>query len=195
MAVAATYVASHLGNFLTEDGDFDQASFWAQRARYWVDQTADRRLGCDYLSLEFELALHHGNYERALMLGESALEVCPIYASPRFAKERLVAQVRHRLFASRAPVDERTISRLLELHDRAKCLGRHDDHMEALWGALTTVGRGAEASQLLEEYLRFSRRERRRPNYWLATQTASDPFWRTHSNATSSEWGEQVAQR
>jgi hypothetical protein len=178
MVVAATSVASHIGNHLAEDGDFEEAFAWVKHARHWVAQRADRRLGCDYLSLEFDLALHHGDYNRALTLSESALEVFPSYASPRFAKERLVTQVRHKLFASHAPIDDQTIAQLLEWHHRAKCLGRHDDHMEALWGALVTAGRGDEASRLLEEYILSSRRERRHLNYWLATRTASDPFWR-----------------
>ena len=111
------------------------------------------------------------------MLGEPVLELFPMYASPRFAKEHLVYRVRQRLIAGQAPIEESTIARLIEWHERAKCLGRHDDHMEALWGALVSAGRENEASRLLEEYVLSYRREHRRLNYWLAKRTASDPFW------------------
>jgi DNA-binding SARP family transcriptional activator len=187
MAVFAARVASRIGNFLAEDGQFDQAAVWAERARYWYARSADKRLNCDYLSLEFELAVRDGNHGRALILGESFLELFPSYASPRFAKERLVTQVRHRLIADCAPIDEPTITRLLEWHERAKRHGRHDDHMEALWGALRSAGRENEASRLLEDYVTSSRRELRRLNFWLAARTAYDPFWQRYTCGRASE--------
>jgi hypothetical protein len=187
MAVAATQVASRIGNFLAEDGDFEQAKLWAERAKYWKDRCPDQRVSCDYLSLEFDLALREGHQERALMLGESVLELFPMYATPRYAKEHLVYKVRQRLIVDHCPIEEPTIARLIEWHERAKRLGRHDDHMEALWGALVGAGRENEASGLLEEYVLSSRREHRRLNYWLARRTALDPFWQRFYGGLGSE--------
>jgi hypothetical protein len=66
---------------------------------------------------------------------------------------------------------------LLDWHDIAKRFGRHDDHMEVLWSALSEAGRRAEASSTLSEYVLHSRRESRPCIYALRMRTAADPFW------------------
>jgi hypothetical protein len=73
--------------------------------------------------------------------------------------------------------NEEMLVRLLQYHERAKRFGRHDDHMQVLWSALRAVGRAADASRLLRNYLRSERRERRACRYLLRLITIDDPEW------------------
>jgi hypothetical protein len=109
---------------------------------------------------------------------ESAPTHCPLYTSPRFSREYLVYRLRVAQHQNDAAGSFEDVECLLEWHNRAKHLGRHDDSMEVLWTALWRAGKRIEASTLLRDYLFRARRERRPFGVMLRQRMAEDPIWR-----------------
>jgi hypothetical protein len=89
----------------------------------------------------------------------------------------LINRVRYEQFASGTPASSTDLESLLACHRRGRSFGRHDDHMEVLWGALVSRDRHEEASLFLFDYLTKFRRERRPCSHFLRIRSASDPMW------------------
>ena len=101
------------------------------------------------------------------------------------AKSYLVYRLRVAQHRGDPTTASRDVECLIEWHDRAKHLGRHDDDMQVLWTAFWRVGKRAEASSLLRDYLLNARRERRPISSMLLSRTKEDPIWRAIANDAS----------
>jgi DNA-binding SARP family transcriptional activator len=177
MYEAAIRTSSRIGSIKLEDGVIESARFWSQRTSELVAQSGTQRLCTDYLTLQIDLALERGDLLFAQELIDRAPHHCPLYASPRWSREYLVYRLRVAQHRGDPTTASRDVECLMEWHNRAKHLGRHDDDMEVLWTAFWRVGKRAEASSLLRDYLLNSRRERRAISFMLLTRTREDPIW------------------
>jgi hypothetical protein len=177
MYEAAIRTSCRIGSIYCEDGEFDLARYWCERASVLIHQIGVQRLSCDYLTLQIDLALESGDLASAQRVVDSAMHVCPLYTAPRWSKEYLVYRLRVAQHDSDQPVPQGDLECLLEWHQRAKHLGRHDDNMEVIWTAFWRRGMRAEASSILRDYLCNSRRERRTVNFMLYSRTQEDPIW------------------
>jgi hypothetical protein len=188
MTDAAVRISVKMGCMHFDFGELDKAVYWCDRAAEQIERSGIKRLGADYLTLRIDLALEHGDLPTAQKLIDSAPQHFAVSSSPRARREYLVYRTlidQNRESGTTAPSD---IQRLLEWHDRAKHLGRHDDHMQVLWTALWRAGRRAEASKLMREYLLLSRREQRPANFRLQSRTKADPIWEELGRASLRGW-------
>jgi hypothetical protein len=173
---AALVIAGMLTGTLFDDGRPEEASQWAAVAREVAaklpvdDSLTEHPLGF------IDLALHMGAIESAQHMLDDFLASAPKCPGPRLKREMMVYRCRVDQLCGRGTTDK-DLDELLGFHALARRLGRHDDNVEVIWVALQERGESSKASELLEEYLRFSRRETRRCNYWLRTRTASDRAW------------------
>jgi hypothetical protein len=174
---AAVRTSVRIGCISFDVGSLDVAAYWCKRAAHVIEQSGIRRPGGDYLSLQIDLALEHGDLATAQRAIDSAPQYFPVYSSPRAMREHLVYRVNIELSRAGGAASVTDIQRLLDWHHRVKHLGRHDDHMQVLWSALWRAGRCAEASDLLREYLLTSRRERRPCSPTFCSRTAADGIW------------------
>jgi hypothetical protein len=181
----ALRVCSQLATGRLEDGDLDEARRWGATARQLASQLQCARLPGDYITSQVDLALLSGQYEAAETLLRGMPHAAPVTASPRVSKEFLVYQLRVAQMSGQCLPSEQELTALVQWHERARHHGRHDDHMEILWVALNTVQQPERASELLAEYLNFTRRELRPANYLLRMRTAADKAWGS-SNASAS---------
>jgi hypothetical protein len=177
MYEAAIRTSARIGSIKYDDGAVDLARFWGARASELVARTDAQRLSTDYLTLQIDLALARGDIRSARQLIDNARHYCPIYAAPRWSRSYLVYRLRVTQHEGESAGPTQDIECLLEWHNRAKHLGRHDDDMEVLWTALWRLGKRIEASSLLREYLFSARRERRSPSFVLRSRTREDPVW------------------
>jgi hypothetical protein len=175
---AATRTSARIGSFKYEDGAVESAQLWCERTSNLVAQTRAERLCADHITLQIDLALERGDLRSAQRLVDSAPSQCPMYKSPRYSREYLVYRLRVAQHRGDSPGSGEDVERLVEWHKRAKRLGRQDDCMQVLWTAFWSVGRRAEASSLLRDYLLNARKERRAASHMLRTRTCEDPIWR-----------------
>jgi DNA-binding SARP family transcriptional activator len=174
---AAIRIAGRLGSMLHEDGDLEGAQIWCARTTQLLATSGAQRAPTDYLTLGVDLALADGNVQLARELIGRAPRQFPMIASPKWSNAYLVYRTRVHQFETTRPLAADHLQALLTWHDAAKHLGRHDDHVEVLWTALTRAGRTEEASSLLWSYLTESRRERRPCIFALRTRASADPAW------------------
>lgn len=172
---AAVRIGVRIACISFDIGECDAARYWCERATDISEGRGISRLGEDYHSLRIDLAIERGDLPTARALIDTAQQNCSVFA--RMSREWLV----YRAFVEQSCEVNATcssdIAQLVDWHHRAKNLGRHDDHMHVLWTALWRLGRRAEASSLIREYLLIARRERRPPNCTLRSRTAEDPIW------------------
>jgi hypothetical protein len=132
----------------------------------------------DYLSGQVDLALITGDHIKAQKFLGEMQKSAPKYESRRLRNDLLLYRVRVEQICSERPISSEDLTELLRFHEIGKRFGRHDDHMDVLWVALNSVGRSAEATRLLQEYLTIHRRERRSCRYFLRMRTEHDPAWK-----------------
>jgi DNA-binding SARP family transcriptional activator len=174
---AAIRIAGRLGSMLHEDGDLKGARMWCERTAELLATSGTQRVPTDYLTLRVDLALADGNLELAREIIDCAPIQFPMHASPKWSNAYLAYRTRVERFETTAPLSTDRLQALLAWHHFAKHLGRHDDHMEVLWTALTRSDRGDEASALLWSYLTEFRRERGPCIFALRNGTSADPAW------------------
>jgi len=173
---AAVRIGVKIAGILFDLGEIEAAHHWCERTTQIAEHSDIKRLGADYVTMRIDLAIERGDVRAARELIDIAPQHFPGVSAPRACREYLV----YRTFIAHCEGQTTSASDLellLYWHDRAKHLGRHDDHMQVLWTALWEAGRCAEASQLIREYLLISRRERRPANFRLQSRTKMDPIW------------------
>ena len=169
-------VASRLASFYLDDGNITEAIQWLQRAASHTGARNIGRLPSEYLSAHADLSIVTGQLHSAADAIRTMRDVSPLHQAPRFRMELLSYTLRLAQYEGR-DAEESDVDELLAWHYRARSYGRHDDGMDSLWVALTRQGRHSVASQLLEDYLRFHRRETRPCGYFLRMRTRSDRAW------------------
>ena len=173
---AAVRIGVKIAGILFDLGEIEAAHHWCERTTQIAEHSDIKRLGADYVTMRIDLAIERGDVRAARELIDIAPQHFPGVSAPRACREYLV----YRTFIAHCEGQTTSASDLellLYWHDRAKHLGRHDDHMQVLWTALWEAGRCAEASQLIREYLLISRRERRPASFRLQSRTKMDPIW------------------
>lgn len=178
----ALHLASQLATFLFEDGQLESARDWGRRAMELDATHHFQTHPMDFLCSQASLAMWAGESQEALRLIDLMPVLSPKSRSGLTENAAFVFRLTHKQMCLNKPLDETELERLLESHAMLKTFGKHDYHVETLWTALSEAGRGPEAHALLTEYLTFSRRERRRPNYSLRVRTDADSHWR-HAGA------------
>ena len=177
MLGAAIRIAGRLGSMQHEDGNLVEARNWCNRTTELVSRTSAQRVSTDYLTLRIDLALADGQLALARQLIAEAPAHFPMYGSPKWRNAYIVYRTRVEQYESCKPIAAERLKELVHWHESAKRFGRHDDHMEVLWSALTHAGQREQASATLREYVMHSRRESRPCIHTLRTRTATDPFW------------------
>jgi DNA-binding SARP family transcriptional activator/Cdc6-like AAA superfamily ATPase len=172
--------ASRIASCLIDDGELEEARRWLDTADSLAGENNQDRAPVDYYSSVVDLSLMQGNVDRAQEFIERMRRGTPVYESQRLRHDLLVYGMRVEQLCTGTPSSVDDIDVLLAWHERSKSFGRHDDHVQVLWTALHSVGRNAEASSLLAQYLTGHRRERRSYSYLLRSLTASDPVWSTN---------------
>jgi hypothetical protein len=169
-------IAGLLASFWFDDGDIEASKHWGAIARDLLMRPDKSEMTIEYTTSQIDLALYAGDVATAEGLLRAFLTHAPSAPRPRLYRELLVYRVRVDQFAGRGTA-ESDLAELQRIHELAKSFGRHDDHVEVLWAALRERGDFGNASALLSDYLKESRRELRRCHYWLRTRTACDPAW------------------
>ena len=177
MLGAAIRIASRLGSMLHEDGFLEGAKMRYDRTGELLAQSGTQRAPTDYLTLGVDLALADGNVQLARELIERAPRQFPMFAIPKWNNAYFVYRTRVELFETTTALPDDRLQSLIAWHDAAKHFGRHDDHVEVLWTALTRAQRTEDASSVLWSYLTEFRRERGPCIFALRTRTSSDPAW------------------
>jgi hypothetical protein len=184
MTAVALWFAGSLMSVLVDDGDIACAQRWMKTAEQLAQCFASEDWPIDYLGAQIDLALLMGNFRKARRYLD-IIETCSRYQSRRVRNDLYIYRLRVRQFSGEHWSPEEHLLPLLKHHDMAKRLSRHDDHMEVLWQTLRAAGQPTRASELLGEYLRISRRERRASRYMLRTRTQSDPAWSDSGDSRS----------
>jgi hypothetical protein len=157
----------------------EEANRWLRSCEEFVKGLGEDKLPMDYLTAQIDLALIGGDAPRARFFLETMMRNGARFEPGRLRNDVLLYRLRTEQMCSGTAVQEEDLAELLRFHGIARRFGRHDNHMDVLWVALTSVDRSDEASQLLAEYLSKHRRERRSCGYFLRTRTFSDPVWRS----------------
>ena len=181
MLMNALQCAAHLASILIDDGDIARAQEWMSKAERLIGPSDPQGNPVDYLSGQVDLALLAGDEHRARYFLSRMHENAHRYRFGRLRNDLFLYRLRVDQVCNGAATSSEDLVDLLRFHEVARSFGRHDDHMEVLWVALVSHGRAAEASALLEDYLRIHRRERRSCRYLLKTRTQVDPAWRLDS--------------
>jgi DNA-binding SARP family transcriptional activator len=174
----ALSIAGRIGSYYVDIGDIERAASWIANAESLLLRPGSDRVSPDFLTSRADLALLTGDFSRARELISLMPRYSPRFMTGIFRNSLLLYRLRCEQMEFGSPASAREIAQLTEWHSEARSLGRHDEHMEVLWVALASVGRGQEASSHLYEYLTESRRERRQCSYLLRTRTATDNVWR-----------------
>jgi hypothetical protein len=169
--------AARLTTVLIDDGNIDEARTWLGRAEQLSSEGNKDRPSLDYYSSQVDFALIQDDERRARSFIRKMEASAPLYESERMRNDLLMYRVRVDQMLNGTATDSGLLERLLSWHERSKSLGRHDDHVEVLWVGLRAHNRSAEASALLAEYLRYSRRESRNCHHLLRVRTGSDRAW------------------
>lgn len=173
----ALWSATHLTSVLIDDGNIAEACRWMTISEGLASSHGESVLPIDYFSAQVDLALLDENYSRAERYLSQMQRNAPRYESARLRNDLLIYRIRVRQLSGGHLVSQSELQALLVFHELAKDFGRHDDHMDVLWAALSALGETAKASELLSLYLRHHRRERRPCRYFLRFRTGSDPAW------------------
>lgn len=178
MTAAALTAAAHIAGVYFDNGNITRASEWQERARELAATAQQPDAALHGICVEIDLALVAGDESRARSALKIMHEHPRHFSSARLRNDRFVYSLRvEQMCDGSFVVSDRDMTELLRYHHRAKRLGRHDDHMDVLWVALSARGQSALASELLQDYLRVHRRERRLCRFMLRRRTASDPAW------------------
>jgi DNA-binding SARP family transcriptional activator len=177
MIADALQSASHLTSILIDDGNLADARKWMKICKGLADVGPVQSVPIDYLSAQVDLALLDGDNRHAASYLAQMQHNAPRYASARLRNDLLIYQLRVRQVCGGEAISAEELQTLLVFHTLARRYGRHDDHMDVLWVALSSLGESAKASSLLSEYLRDFRRERRSCRYFLRMRTQSDFAW------------------
>ena len=168
--------ASRIANFALDNGDIALARRWLARATFHATDSDSGRYPVDYLSAQAEMAIIGAKFAEARKWIGAMRINSPVYRAPRFRMELLSYSLRLAQHEN-SPHDDAAIDELLDWHLRARSFARHDDAMNALWFGLTQQGRGALASDLLQEYVLDYRREASKPSHVLRSRSSGDPAW------------------
>lgn len=179
MTAIALSSASHLTSVLIDDGNIPEARRWMRISESLATANGTGGLPMDYLSAQVDLALLDDNCRGASRFVSQMQKNAPRYESARLRNDLLIYRLRLRQLCGGQAIKQGELAALLSFHELAKRFGRHDDHMDVLWIALSSVGEEARASELLSLYLREHRRESRPCRYFLRLRTKSDPAWQT----------------
>ena len=177
MFLNAAQCAAFIASILIDDGRITEARDWLQKSTSVMEDHRISAYPLDYFSGQIDLALIGGDEARARNYLRQMQESAQRYEFGRLRNDLLLYRLRVDQVFGSAPISPNDLAELLRFHEVAKCFGRHDDHMDVLWVALSSVGRGDDASRLLHAYLSIHRRERRPCRYFLRSRTASDPAW------------------
>jgi DNA-binding SARP family transcriptional activator len=184
MTPVALWMAGSLMSVLVDDGDLAGAQKWMASAEQLAESFAAEDWPIEYLGAQIDIALLMGDYHKARRYLE-IIETCARYQSKRVRNDLYIYRLRVLQFSGESWSPDEHLVALLTFHEIGKHLTRHDDHMEVLWQTLRAVGQPQRASDLLSEYLRHHRRERRPCRYMLRVRTNSDPAWNQLSDASS----------
>ena len=178
MFLNAAQCAAFVASVLIDDGQIGEAGDWLQKATSVIEEHSIAAHPLDYFSSQIDLALLSGDTARARAFLGQMHESAQRYEFGRRRNDLLLYRLRVDQVCDSSPISPNDLAELLRFHEVAKCFGRHDDHMDVLWVALTREGRSEDASRLLHAYLAIHRRERRPCRFFLRSRTASDPAWR-----------------
>jgi DNA-binding SARP family transcriptional activator len=177
MKTNAAQCAARLASVHIDDGDLEGARHWLAMADALIVGSTLGFPYVEYLSAQVDLALLLGDEARARHFLAEMHESARKYECGRLRNDLLLYRLRVEQVCRSATVGESDLAELMRFHKLGRRFGRHDDHMDVLWVALNSAGRGAEAHALLREYLTKFRRERRSCRYFLRHRTQSDPAW------------------
>jgi hypothetical protein len=190
MTAVAFGFAAYLTSVLIDDGDISNAKHWLAICEDFAQSCSAVDFPADYFGAQVDLSLLTGNWKKAHHYMQ-AVEDCWAHIRSRRVRSLLQSyRVRVQQHCGCPAADAAQLEALLSYHDIGKRLTRHDDHMEILWTALSSVGEGERASSLLSDYLLHHRRERGPAHYFLRQRTKLDPIWQVldttgrSSNAT-----------
>lgn len=178
MFLNAAQCAAFVASILIDDGKIAEASDWLQRSSSVMEEHRITAFPLDYLSGQIDLALIGGDEARARYHLRQMHESAHRYEFGRLRNDLLLYRLRVEQICGSSCISPDDLAELIRFHEAAKSFGRHDDHMDVLWVALTSADRGDDASRLLHDYLSIHRRERRPCRFFLRTRTALDPAWR-----------------
>jgi tetratricopeptide (TPR) repeat protein len=137
-------------------GDLIAANHWFEKTGVHLARTRFQDGGVFNYAIGVMLALSGGQPDEAERLLNRAAELYPNLGNRRLL-EFLAYRVRISLVRAQIP-SEADVSRLLSGHLAFRALGVQDIVADTLLWALESVGRGAEASELKEQYLAVHRR-------------------------------------
>jgi hypothetical protein len=179
MTSSALQYASYLASMLIDDGELTGATEWIRKAEALIGIGSIGPNVLEYLGAQIDLALLAGDESRARAFLQEMHNSTRLCEYVRLRNDILLYTLRVEQICGNTTASPANLTELLRFHSVAKSFGRHDDHMDVLWVALSAAGRTQEASLLLRSYLHEHRRERRSCRHFLRTRTASDPAWQT----------------
>ena len=176
MTPVALWFAGSLMSVLVDDSDFVGARRWMRTAEQLAESFAPEDWPIDYLGAQIDLSLISGDYLKAKRYLD-IIANCSHFQSKRVRNDLYIYRLRVSQFSGEPWIPESHLEYLLQHHEIGKRLTRHDDHMEVLWQTLVAAGQAQRASDLLADYLRSHRRERRPCRHMLVERTRSDGAW------------------
>lgn len=162
-----------------QEGDLEETNAWLRQAE---ELAADPVLGTSmqpgYYSVAATIALREGRTLDAQALMTKARVTCPTVQVARSYGVTLSIALQTKLALERVvSADDPLLAELEQYYSGARSLGVQDTVVESLWLAYCALGRNAEASLLLSDYLANHKRELTAPDWCLRNSTAADPAW------------------
>jgi hypothetical protein len=181
----AVYIAVALAEDAIACGDLASALNWlfgSANSLGYINRTS-HGVAQSYLSALASVAALQGEFASAASLLADVERRLSFAAAPRLQAVTLALRVRLAALQGTLSDSSFDLEALRSRYAAGKSLGRQDHVVEALWLLLRASGEPAEASLVLDQYLRVHRREIGPPEWplWLATRT--DSSW----NVTASE--------
>jgi len=158
VVVGQMHAAMGLARLYWSLGRLEDAKLWQDKFAMIFEDVGDAELVWEHNLLASRIALREKQSSKAQFHLEKARGSA--FATLGVPALSLAAcDIEFNMLTGCEPCDKTTLAQLLEGHRRARSIGLHDEIMYALASALRWYARETEAANLVDDYLRFHRRD------------------------------------